>query len=932
MQPRPNLALTARVIGLFATSATTAALLATPARALVDESALPDGVRHITSVEGIDEYVLENGLKVLLFPDPSKEQTTVNITYMVGSGHEGYGETGMAHLLEHLVFKGSTNHPDIPQELTAHGCRPNGTTWTDRTNYFETFASSRENLEWALDLEADRMLNSFISAEDLASEMTVVRNEFEVGENQPTRILEERVYSTAYLWHNYGNTTIGARSDIENVPIENLKAFYQRWYRPANAMLVVAGRFDEVEALGLIHEKFAGLQNPDTPLPTLYTEEPAQDGERMVTLRRVGDVQVASVAYHVPATSHPDHPAVELLTFILGDTPSGRLHEALIETQMATRIRAHADRFRDPGLLYISAEVRKDGDLDAVRDELLRIVEDVASTPPTEEELERAKENYARGWELAMRNTSWAAIGLSEWAAMGDWRLRFLHRDRAAAVTIEDVQRVATDYLVAANRTVGLYVPTDDPSRATIPPTPDVAEMLTDYEGGEAMAMGEVFEPTPENIESRAHRVTLPSGAKLVLVPKKTRGETVAVSLQMGIGNEEALTGLQQVGALTGDMLMRGTKMRSREEIQDDIDRLRGTLRVGGSATGIWGSAQATRTTIEPLLELMLEVVKEPSFPESEFAQLRDEALLDQEEAKSNPRSRAFNVFWRHVSSWPSDHVRYTMTPDEAMAAISEVEREDLVRFHDAFYGASSAEVAVVGDFDAAAVEALLTRALGEWTNPTPYAHVPSPYVESPAIAETVETPDKESAVFFGGLRVKMRDDDEDYPAMTMANYITGGGFLNSRLATRIRRTDGLSYGVGSRFRASSRDENGTFTTFAIYAPQNDARLVQAFWEEIQRVLDEGFTETELEEARRGWLQQQELSRANESELAARLTDRADVDRTLVWDAGLESRIAELTPQDLQDAFRRHVDLGKITIIRAGDFAGAGQQAEVVAP
>jgi hypothetical protein len=251
----------------------------------------PAGVRLAAEVEGIREFALANGLRVLLFPDPSKTTVTVNITYLVGSRHEGYGESGMAHLLEHLVFKGSRNHPNIPQELTAHGTRPNGSTWYDRTNYFETMDATDENLAWALDLESDRMVNCFVRAEDLASEFSVVRNEFEAGENDPRGVLLERVMSTAYLWHNYGKSTIGSRADIERVPIANLKAFYEKWYRPDNAILIVAGRLDEARTLGWIVEKFGPIANPPTPLDSTWTVEPAQDGPREVTLRRVGGVQ-----------------------------------------------------------------------------------------------------------------------------------------------------------------------------------------------------------------------------------------------------------------------------------------------------------------------------------------------------------------------------------------------------------------------------------------------------------------------------------------------------------------------------------------------------------------------------------------------------------------------------------------------------------------
>src|SRR2546423_2544750 len=293
------------------------------------QASLPKGVTRTTSVEGITEYRLDNGLRVLLFPDASKQTVTVNMTYLVGSKYESYGETGMAHLLEHMLFKGAPKHTNIPAELSSHGARPNGSTWFDRTNYFETFAATDENLKWALDLESDRMVNSFVAKKDLDSEMTVVRNEYEMGENDPANVLTDRLFETAYVWHNYGKTTIGARSDIENVPIERLQAFYKKYYQPDNAVLLVAGKIDEAKTLELISQYFAAIPRPSRVLPKIYTEEPTQDGERAVTVRRVGDVQLVMAGYHVPAGSHADAPAVSILTQILADTPSGRLHKAL---------------------------------------------------------------------------------------------------------------------------------------------------------------------------------------------------------------------------------------------------------------------------------------------------------------------------------------------------------------------------------------------------------------------------------------------------------------------------------------------------------------------------------------------------------------------------------------------------------------------------
>ena len=349
----------------------------------------------VASVEGITEYRLDNGLRVLLFPDQSAPQATVNITYFVGSRHEGYGETGMAHLLEHLVFKGTPNHPDIPQELSERGALPNGTTWLDRTNYFETFPATSDNLEWALDLESDRMVNSFIAAEDLESEMTVVRNEWESGENSPFGVLSKRMNSIAYLWHNYGNSTIGARADVENVPIERLQAFYRKYYQPDNAQLVIAGQFDTDEALALVAEKFGAIPRPDRTgdmriYPT-YTAEPVQDGERMVTLRRTGDTKLVSHLYHIPAGYHEDFAAIDLLAWVLGNQPSGRLYEALVESGLAASVRAGAGQRREPGALTTLAVVRDDGSEQDVAAAMADAIRDVLTRPITGEEVERAR-------------------------------------------------------------------------------------------------------------------------------------------------------------------------------------------------------------------------------------------------------------------------------------------------------------------------------------------------------------------------------------------------------------------------------------------------------------------------------------------------------------------------------------------------------------
>jgi zinc protease len=883
--------------------------------------ALPAGVERVTSVEGITEYLLPNGLKVLLFPDPSKPTITVNVTYLVGSRQENYGETGMAHLLEHLMFKGSLGHPNVAQELTAHGAHANGTTNFDRTNYFETFTATEENLHWALDLESDRMVHSFIAKKDLDTEMTVVRNEYESGENNPYNVLIQRMFSTAYLSHSYQHPVIGARSDIENVPIERLQAYYHLYYQPDNAVLLVSGHIDESRTLAMVNELFGTISRPTRTLPVLYTIEPAQDGEREVELRRVGDTQMAAAGYHIPAASHPDFASLNLLGAILADTPSGRLYKALVESGKAASVFDVQHRLRDPGMLIFGASVPAKASADAARITLLSTVDHFSDTPPTSEELERARTELLKQIDLELAASDRFGIALSEWIAAGDWRLFFLHRDRLRAVTPADIQRVAAAYLKPSNRTTGIYLPTTAPSRAVIPASPDVAQMLRDYKGNREQTPGEAFDPSPSNIEAHTIRNTLRGGMKVALLPKKTRGGVVVVMMTLHLGEEQSLKGLEVTGSLCGQMLIRGTERHTRQQIQDEFNRLEANVTVGGGPTGAVVRIETKRERLPAVLKLVAEVLREPAFPAAELDTLKRARLAALAQQRTEPEPLATISLQRHLNPFPDDDVRYTTTLPERIDRINAVTLEQIKRFYQRFYGGEHGELAIVGDFDVKQIMSVAASLFGGWKATSPYARVPQVYQDATAQSETLQTPDKANALLLAGMNLQMRDDDPDYPAMVLANYLLGGGFISSRLATRVRQKEGLSYGIGSQFFASSQDRAGHFAIYAIYAPQNVRKVEAAIHEELERALHDGFTAEEVQAAKAGWLQSQQVSRAQDSDLVARLAGELYIGRTLAWDARLEEDIKALNPDAIVAALRRHVDPAKLTIIEAGDFS-----------
>jgi zinc protease len=608
---------------------------------------------------------------------------------------------------------------------------------------------------------------------------------------------------------------------------------------------------------------------------------------------------------------------------ILADTPSGRLYKALVDSKKATSIGGFNLQLHDPGMALFIAQASKDQPLETAREGMIQTIESFGATAPTAEEIERARVGMLKQIDLALNSPDQVGVELSEWIALGDWRLFFLHRDRIKKVTAADVQRVAANYLKPTNRTIATYVPTDKVDRAEIPPAPDIASMVRDYKGVAAVAEGEAFDPSPANIESRAVRATGPGGLKMVFVPKETRGDAVVATMTLRIGDEKSLMNRGAAGEFTGRMLMRGTQKHTRQQIQDELDKLKARAFVSGGPTSINAFIETTRENLSAVMRLVAEILREPSFPEAEFEKLKQESITAIESQRNEPQAAALIAFNRHMNPYPKEDVRYAGTLEEELADIRALKLDDVKKFYADFYGASTGELAVVGDFEQKQIESLATELFGAWKSPRPFARLATGYKEIPAVNLSFETPDKTNAVFFAGLRINVRDDHPDYPALVLGNYMLGGGFLNSRLATRLRQKDGLSYQVGSGLNVSPLDSNGQFTAFAIYAPQNAAKLEAGFKEELERMLKEGFTAEEVEAAKKGYLQSRQVGRAQDRELASRLSAMTYYGRTLAWDIEMEKKIAALTPEQINGAMRRHIDLAKISIFKAGDFAKA---------
>lgn len=920
---------------------------------------LPPGVQKKASMGGITEYSFPNGLRVLLYPNPANPKVTVNVTYLVGSRHEGYGETGMAHLLEHINFIETTNGRLIKKEIVGRGAAWNGTTSADRTNYYETVTATDENLKWALDLEADRMVKVKFTKQLLDTEMTVVRNEFERGENSPQRVLRERVEAAAYLWHNYGKSTIGSKEDIEKVPLDRLVAFYRKYYRPDNAVVVITGRLDESKTLGFVASSFGKIPRPTQPLEQTYTVEPAQDGERFVELRRVGEGQQVILAYHGPAAGHPDSVALQVLSGVLngagggggrggrggpgGGGGDGRLRKALVDSKLAESANMSSEQSHDPGLIVLSASLNKDQSLDAAKKALIETLADVVRNPPTKEEVERIRTGLLRGLERNLSDPQAIATGaLNTAIAQGDWRLMFLQHDRLKDIDPSTVLRVAREYFKASNRTVGYYTPDAAPDRTIVPATPELRSLLANYKSTVVVSHGESFDPAPANIESRVVRARLANGMKLVMLPKKTEGDRVTATIELRFGDEESLKGRNAAAQFAGALIMRGgTATQTRQQLQDEMRKLDASITVsggggggpvgrgGGGALGGGGVASANANITAPAknfnaaMRLAVEILKTPAYPETEFDLMRTQRVKSLQNPPTEPTQLAAEALQRHVSPYVKGDVMYGPTREEQLAELEKVTLADIKKFHEQFYGANFGVFAVVGPVDPVEFQKTAAELLGNWNTAMTYKRIDARFKKVAPINRKIETPDKANAQFEAAARFQLSDSDADYAALLLAGYMFGGS-ITSHVSDRIRNREGLSYGANARVGIPAEGDSAILSGTVSLNPVNGPKVEFSFMDELRKTLKEGFTATETAEAKKAYLAARMVGRSQDAALLNLLAQREQLGRTMKWDEQLEQKIQALTAEQVNAAFRKHIDPDSVSIVKAGDFKSAG--------
>jgi zinc protease len=913
------------------------------------DAALPANVERLETLEGITRYRLKsNGMTLLLAPNHAAPVFTFLVVYHVGSRNEAPGNTGSAHLLEHLLFNKSTEHfgranghrtfQEVLFEAGADFTSTNMTTWYDRMTGYSTLPADK--LELAMRVEADRLGRGLILDSERQPEMSVVRNEYEIGENDPSNALNKAVLAAAIVAHPYHWDTIGYRSDIEGVSTDTLRRHYRNFFWPDNAEAILVGDVDTHAALALFDREFGAFPRSDRPIPQVITVEPPQEGERRVTVKRPGQLGIVQIAWIRPGALHPDFVPLDVLSGILGDGINSRLYQALLETGLASEVSSQNYTLRDPYPLIAEALVSPTATHEQVEAAMKRAVYDVAREGVTAAELERAKRQIEVAVVRGRDGTYNLAASLGEAVASADWKWFVGYVDAIRAVTADDVRRVAATWLVPDHATVGWFVPGVAAEPAAGPAgarpeagaavkgtaAPAVQSAAVAGAAGAASATQEAaVEPAVGGPAARApqkarfasrtlHRV-LPNGIIVDVVPNP-QVPTVALQGVVLAGDMTAPGAMPALPDLTAMMLQRGTDSRSKLEIAAELDGAgaRLELQSGLQGTTITGSALARDLPL--LLGVLADELRRPAFPGDELAKAKLELRSDVLRAAESTSRRAIERLNQLV--FPAGHPYHPPGTEQMLESIVALTRDDLVAFHASRYVGSSLILAISGDVDADQTAALVEELFGgmpEGTRPVFDQPRLSP---GPPAREVVTMPGKANMNFVYGHASGLRRSDPDYEAALLANAALGQTSLSSRIGRRVRDTEGLSYSLYSRF-LSSDVLDGVWLVNVAVAPQNLSRALRSTREEIERYAREGITPEELEVQKGFFAGNYQVRLGSNAGIAAALVEAEKFGYGPGYLDEFPARIRAVTREQVDRAIRTRLHPQALKLVVAGD-------------
>ncbi|MCS6884524.1 MAG: pitrilysin family protein [Acidobacteriota bacterium] len=861
-------------------------------------------------------------------PDKTAPVVTVMVLYHVGSRNEAVGCTGATHLLEHMLFKGTSkfnkeNGRQIAAVLESVGADYNATTWFDRTNYYETLPS--EQLELALMIEADRMRNALMRDSDRATEVIVVLNELEAMENDPVAVLDINAYAISYREHPYHHPSIGWRSDILGVPIERLREFYDTFYWPNNATLVVAGDFDEATALYLIQKYFEPIPRSPKPVPQVYTVEPKQEGERRFVLRRAGQLRYLQLLWHTVDGRHRDFYPLLVLEAVLTRGQTSRLRRALVETGLAIQVQAYATRLYDPGTFEVKATVAAGVENAKVEGVIRSEISKVQKEGISQEELARAKVQLLAERAYTCDGPTAVTDCLSEAISIGEWKSYLDFERKLSAVTAEEVCYVAKKYLIDDNLTVGHFEPTAIPSstaknavynrgtlalrpkghRQPVGPLADIPQLVTDN----------------FRFADKIKRTVMKNGAVVVTL-ERDMSSSVVVSGVVAAGNYFNPPAKPYLAQVTARLLMTGTRFSSKLQLAHRLENIGARLDFDTDSFFVSFKGRCLKKDVSELLSVLAEVLISPAFSEVELQKIKQQLVAELLQEQDDTYLRAYQALTQMAFGKHSPYYRH---PAESLiSSVEKITLQDVESFYHRCYGAASTVIAIVGNADMN-VAAQTARKLFESWKTGFRVKIDLPATSWNGARENyVLLLDKANTDIFIGHPIYLRRNSLEYYAAALANHALGQSTLSSRLGLQVRDTEGLTYGIVSRFFEVGFGD-GLWAISVSTSPQNVRRAIDSSLKVLSEYVQSGITDRELAESKSSMIGSFKVALANSLVVADMLVQMEVYDLGMDYIDQYPKYITALTKENVNKAIKKYFRPDLVLIAIAGASSSDGQ-------
>ena len=875
------------------------------------------GFEFIKESGGIKEYnMTSNGLRVLLKQDNTAPVATFMVTYEVGSRNEAIGYTGSTHLLEHLMFKGSRKFNtkkgnSVFQTLQSLGARMNATTWLDRTNYFAVLPS--EHLETLIEIEADRMRNAYIKEEDRQSEMTVVRNEFERGQNSPSGVLDENIWATAYQAHPYHHSTIGWKADIENVSIERLREFYDTFYWPNNATAIAIGDFSEADALAMIKKHFGKIRKSTKPIPEVYTTEPEQEGIRTVTLKRAGQQGVVGVAHKTPSATDPDAAAFMVLSSILSSGKNSRFYRNITDKGLTTSVYIWDSLFRDPGLFTVYANLSPEVDHKTVEAAIVEEYEKIKKNGVTTEEVKKAQSQLIASMKFSQDGSYAIASGLNEAIASGDWTLYTTYGEKISAVTKEDIKRIVNKYFLEDLSTVGYFIPLGPGSQAK--------KVATSSKELKKMKIKN-FSTKEEALSSKIVDTEPVKGIRLLTLERGTGVVTMRGSM---LGGDIYSTKNSRTADMVAAMLDQGTTNMSKFEISEKLESAGARLSFFNGQARVGFSGKFLSEDTKMVMNLLADQLQNPLFAEEELEKSKKRQVAAYKRSKDSTRGNAMNNMLE--AFYGTDHQNSPTNPDKAIEQIKKLTSQDLKKYHQANYGLGSMIFVVVGDVDHVKLENLIKENFSNWKQ-SPLKNKEEEKVGNKASNKVYVTmQDKTSTDFVVGTPLGIDRYHPDYLPLYLATHTLGGNF-SARLMQTVRVKEGLTYGINSALSGFGNSNDGYWMVGGTFSPKLLSKGESSTLREIKKWAKEGITQKELDVTKSTLVGGFQVGFDTTGGLAVSILNAAVVHNDLTYLDNYPNMVKAITLEQVNSAIAKYISYDKLYQVAAGTIDKDGKPIE----